>query len=204
MNNKRSAPGPAPGYTLVELLVTAAITGVLAATAIPSLDSVIKDNRRATVVNELLASVILARSEAIKRGGTVIVCGIDDANRDGLLDDGERGCRGRDWSGGWITAAWADANADGAVAAGELTVLREYVSTHRGRLSVTSNYLTATPPISPAGTAALKPFSRNSSNGTITVCDARGAEQARAVIIAPTGRARASRIRAGGEPLACP
>jgi type IV fimbrial biogenesis protein FimT len=203
MHNKRSAPG-CSGHTLVELLLAAAIAGVLAAVGMPALGALVKDHRRSTVANELLASVLLARAEAAKSGQTVIVCGIADADGDGLLVPAERACRGRDWSGGWITAVWTDADGDGSVAPGELRVLREFVSTHRAVLSVTANAFTATPPITPAGTAALRPFSRSSTNGTIAVCDARGGAHARAVIIAANGRARVSRTAAGGEPLSCP
>jgi type IV fimbrial biogenesis protein FimT len=204
MNNKRSAPGACSGYTLVELLLAAAIAGVLAGVAVPAFDTLVKDSRRTTVANELLASVLLARAEAAKSGQTVILCGIADTDGDGLLAPAERTCRGRDWSGGWITAIWIDADGDGAVTTGELAVLREFVNRRRGALTVTANAFTATPPIAPAGTAALRPFSRSSTNGTIVVCDARGSAHARGVIIAANGRARVSPTTAGGGALACP
>lgn len=59
------------GFTLVELMVTVAVLAILSTIAYPSFQSTIRSNRVATTTNELIASLALARSEAIKntRGG---------------------------------------------------------------------------------------------------------------------------------------
>ncbi|MCC8538550.1 GspH/FimT family pseudopilin [Xanthomonas axonopodis pv. poinsettiicola] len=100
----------ARGFTLVELLVTIAVVAVLAVIALPSFQGVIRSNQAATTANELVASLALARSEAIRstRGGGI--CPSSDGTT----------CSGQ-WSNGWI--AWSDANANGTFDSGE-TVLR--------------------------------------------------------------------------------
>jgi len=110
------------GFTLIELMVTIAVLAVLLALGLPSFQQSLRSNRVATATNEMIASLSLARSEAIRstRGGGVCASG-----------DGE-GCNG-DWSDGWLV--WADANADGAFNNGE-TVLR--YSRGNGKLTVGS------------------------------------------------------------------
>lgn len=202
MKKRRSAAGRPGGYTLIELMVAASVAGTLAALAVPSFSRLVQDNRRTTVVNELLATVMLARSEAIKRRQGVIVCGIHDANRNGQLDEAERGCAGRDWSDGWIAAPWRDADDNGRVDAAELPPqpLKQFVNGHTG-IRIAASAFAAAP--APTGVVILRTFGQASANGTLTVCDARGAAHARAVIVSPSGRSRISGHRADGSALEC-
>jgi type IV fimbrial biogenesis protein FimT len=62
------------GFTLVELMITVAIVGILAAIAAPSFQDMLNQTRASSLANELAASLNLARSEAIKRGTQVTVC----------------------------------------------------------------------------------------------------------------------------------
>lgn len=57
------------GFTLVELMVTVAIVGILAAIAMPNFQSMIQANRIQSAAAEFQAGLALARTEAIKRGG---------------------------------------------------------------------------------------------------------------------------------------
>lgn len=83
------------GFTLPELLVSVAIAAVLLAAALPTMKDVIVKDRTASQVNELLASLQLARSEAIKRLTPVTVCA--SANGDSCLAPALN-----DWKSGWI------------------------------------------------------------------------------------------------------
>jgi len=117
-----AAPGRAGGQTLLELMVTLGIAGVLASVAVPSFSRVVLDSRRAAVVNDVVAALLFARTEAIKRRQPVIACGVRDANGNGVLEPAERTCVGHDWSQGWVVGAWRDANRDQRVDVDELTV----------------------------------------------------------------------------------
>jgi type IV fimbrial biogenesis protein FimT len=91
------------GFTLLELMVTLFIASILFAVAIPSFKSMSARNRLVTYTNDLIASVNLARSEAVRRGMPVSIC---------HSSDGEE-CSGS-WSDGWIT--FIDPDNDGDVA----------------------------------------------------------------------------------------
>ena len=103
-----SMPGrarPEGGFTLIEMMVTVALLAVLIALVTPSFRGLLRDNRAAAQANALVGSLMLARSEAIKRNVPVVVCQSDD----GIT------CTGDDdaWAAGWIV--WPDSDRDGVL-----------------------------------------------------------------------------------------
>ncbi|MBN2886034.1 MAG: GspH/FimT family pseudopilin, partial [Chromatiaceae bacterium] len=66
------------GVTLLELMVTLAIVTIVTTIAVPSFQSVIRNNRAATLSNDLLSALNLARSESVTRGKRVTVCKSND------------------------------------------------------------------------------------------------------------------------------
>ena len=85
------------GFTLVELIITLTIAGILVALAGPAMQSFILDQRLTTQANDFTADLNLARSEAIKRGNNIGVC----ASSTGTS------CGGT-WQNGWIVFIDAD------------------------------------------------------------------------------------------------
>ncbi len=64
------------GFTLIELMITIAIIGIVTAIGLPSFKSIMSSSRLTTNANMLVASLNLARSEAIKRNTIVYVANI--------------------------------------------------------------------------------------------------------------------------------
>jgi type IV fimbrial biogenesis protein FimT len=72
------------GFTLIELMFTLALIGVMIAIAVPSFAAFTSSYRATSVVNDLLESINLTRTEALKRGRRITLSPI-----------------GADWRNGW-------------------------------------------------------------------------------------------------------
>ncbi|WNW11955.1 GspH/FimT family pseudopilin [Pseudomonas sp. DTU_2021_1001937_2_SI_NGA_ILE_001] len=70
----------AKAFTLVELLVTVSLVGILAAIAIPSFSSSIQNNRAETEVSELQRALNYTRLEAINRGITLRIAPVSGSD----------------------------------------------------------------------------------------------------------------------------
>jgi type IV fimbrial biogenesis protein FimT len=78
----------------VELLITIVVLTILLAVGVPAFQSFIKNNRVTTQANDLVSTIQLARSEALKRGTNTVVCA--SANQATCTDDKDT------WADGWI------------------------------------------------------------------------------------------------------
>ncbi len=164
--------GDARGFTLTELVIALVILGILVAMAVPAYTEFVRNSRRAGVLNEFVAALNLARSEAVKRGVPVAVC----RTADGV------GCGGS-WTRGWLVFVNLDDDSPAVVDAGE-PVVRAY--------QVTNPAYTLTPNANFTNFVAYLPSGSSNNIGRFTYCDARGVRSARAVIINLTGRPRLS------------
>lgn len=98
------------GFTLGETLTALAIAGIGLSLATPGLQSLTRSNRQAVSVNQLVATMHLARSEAVTRNARVTVC----------ASTAGQACDGQVWEQGWI--AFLDGDADGHRAASEALI----------------------------------------------------------------------------------
>ena len=93
--------GKVKGFTLIELLITILVVTMLLATGVPSFMEFIKNNRVTTQANDLVISIQVARSEAVKRGTGAVICASAD----------QATCSGSDdWATGWIAFSDIDQN----------------------------------------------------------------------------------------------
>jgi type IV fimbrial biogenesis protein FimT len=81
------------GVTLVELIIVLTIAGVLAALAAPGMQRFVASNRLTAQVNDLLADISLARSDAIKRNTSAGVC---------TSTSGTSCAASGNWANGWL------------------------------------------------------------------------------------------------------
>jgi type IV fimbrial biogenesis protein FimT len=165
------------GFTLWELLCVVGLAGVLLGTGVPALRSFLLDAKLTADVNGWILAVQLARSEAAKRGRPVIVCPTADNAHCG-------GATRR-----WMVFVNLDDRSPVQRSAAEPLLFVHTAVTDGSILSNRSHY-------------EFRP-GRRSTNGTVVLCDSRGAPSAKAVIVSYTGRPRVSSRDADGRPLRC-
>ncbi len=85
------------GFSLIELMVTLVIVAIIALIGMPSFNGAIRNSRLTTGINELVTSLNVARSEAIKRNHSITVRKNDDLP----------------WEAGWNI--FVDMNSDGTL-----------------------------------------------------------------------------------------
>jgi type IV fimbrial biogenesis protein FimT len=160
------------GYSLIELMVVVAITGILAAIAAPSFVSAIESNRRSILSNQLMEDLAFARSQALTLGKSVGLCGSGAQNQS---------CAGKDansvtdWSAGWYLYSGNAATISTVIRAPQAAPPGWVVDAHLGVMSYVS----------------LNPRSQLAGVGHFTIYRS-GSKTAACVTLSDTGRARAS------------
>ncbi|MCK9488375.1 MAG: GspH/FimT family pseudopilin [Xanthomonadales bacterium] len=168
-----NSPVPAPrqtGLTLIELMTVLAVAAILAGTAVPSMKNLMLHQQQVSALNAYVGSFNLARSHAVSHVSQVIAC----PSRDGATCTG-----GLAWEHGWLL--YQDDNRNRRLDAGE-PVLSVAGPLRPG--------LTATSSIGRPQLVYRSDGSAAGSNLRLTLCDQRGSDRARSVVINNAGRPR--------------
>jgi type IV fimbrial biogenesis protein FimT len=194
----------------MELMVTLAVASVLIGLAIPGIRDFIRNNRLSGGVNDLLHSLQLARTEAIKRQNpvagqqtSVVVCGTNNPT----AADNAITCSYNTFSGWFV---FQDTNGDWQHALDGSEPVIERHALLDGSVTVKTG---------PAGNQFIMSYAPSGFStlpgavlptSTVVLCDARGVHQigtgatARALLLSSTGRARASQAWNDVSVLALP
>ncbi len=182
------------GFTLMELMIVLALAAVVLAIGAPNFREFRQNNRLTATANDFLASLQLARTEAVKRQTTVSIC--PSGNAGGPNAE----CSGDEFRG-WIV--FADADGDCARGAGEPLIRAE-----AGRDSAPRSELEHARQLRTSADGGCVSIGRNGftrevadSASRFVFCDARGIDVqpgtgqslARGIVLNRTGRAQVTR-----------
>lgn len=186
------------GFTLVELLIALAVAAILLGIGIPSFSSAIKNSQVSSDYNELVQSLYIARSEAVKTSSLVAVC------PKYTIDSTECGTGLHDWKNGWLV--FMDNKPVNKDEKAQIGTEDRIISVHdemrskntiEARGSADRTKLTATDKF-------YIQFQQNGEslwgNGTFELCNSEDIELSRAINIAPTGDVRPGRPSGSKHP----
>ncbi|HEV7433079.1 MAG TPA: GspH/FimT family pseudopilin [Steroidobacteraceae bacterium] len=178
------------GFTLIELMITVCLVGILLAAVIPNMSTFLRNNQLSGGVNDMLHSIQTARTEAIKRQtqiGNMILCGTATPT----VADPALTC---DYATFKAWFVFQDLNNNWQHDAAEPVIERHGLLDANVTVKTDGNArLISFAPSGFASPAGLRVPMR-----TLVICDSRGVQQvgnaatARALLISVTGHARAS------------
>lgn len=174
------------GFTLVELVVTLGIAALLLSMAVPSMGTFLSNSRQAGAINDFVASVRMARSTAIEANTDVTICPSASGSN----------CENVAWHEGWIVFKDLDNN---QVVDENDTIVRIYdrAAGVDIRPSQTEGFLH----YRPNGRIVHQQVS--GSAGDFTVCDGRGPDYAKVMILDLSGRPLLTRTLTDGSLPSC-
>lgn len=179
-------PASSRGFTLIELMIAVGLTGLLLSMAVPALDQFTSNARQTSAVNDFVSSMHVARSTAITTNFRVTVCASSTGTN----------CEAVSWDQGWIV--FADRDSDQVVDADE--VISDASAGIEG-LDIRSGEFGQFLMYRPNG--RVMNASVTGSSGQFVVCDKRGTDHAKVLVIDLSGRPRFSENLADGNSPSC-
>jgi type IV fimbrial biogenesis protein FimT len=170
------------GFSIPELLLVGLVAGILATVGVPAFRNLLLDARMVAQVNGLVHGIHLARQEAEKHGTEVALC---------RSTDGQNCHHTQPWQSGFIIFVNRDHDDPPQVDADE-TVLQSAPAWPGGVITANRSAF------------VFRPYGKRSVNGTLNLCDQRGPDAARSVIVSYTGRPRATAADVSSNQLRCP
>lgn len=155
------------GFSLVEMMVTISILGILSAIAIPSFSEIILSTKLRSYANSLVGNAFLARGEAIKHNTPVTLC----------VSVNGTSCATGGWEQGWI------------VLSGTTVVQRQQAAALGYKITESAGLNSVT--FQPTGIGATQ------ATLTICRATPKAGNQERIVAISATGRPSVSKTTTG-------
>jgi len=166
------------GFTLPELIITMGIIAIVLTTAVPSVSSMIKDNRLANQLNSVVIHLHMARAEAAKREVRVILCRSADPNAVNPTCGGSTGV----WTQGYLVFADDGNYSNDVYNAGSDTLLYRGQPAASGVKRRTNTTWNVNLEFNPDGST-----NANGALAIMSLCDDRGSDNVRQIQVGPNG-----------------
>lgn len=171
------------GFTLVELVITLAVAGVLLGIGVPNFQNFVKNNRMVSQTNEIMADLNYTRSEALKRSRNVHICKTSDPK---AVTPVCNATTSDAWTKGWLI--WADENGNNVLDNSPVNELLRINEGASGSITIKTTNADIKNEVIFTKLGLL-----SNLGGTFNLCDDRGSSKGRVVSITTTGRPSFSR-----------
>ena len=172
------------GFSLLEVMTTLAVSGILFGLAVPVTSHIISENRVTGQINQLRGALALTRSEAVTRRQDVVLC--KSADQQTCIRHGR-------WDQGYLV--FVDINRD------RRRNQQEQLLHVRAKLpaNITLDYRA----FGSRHYLAYHQTGFTQTNGTFTFCNKDMPDRAKALIVTKSGRVRLSEKSSKGGSLIC-